>query len=331
MKIEKLPSGSYRVRKMYKGINYSVVFDTKPSQKEALQALSKEMDAHPGSKKQRMTFKTAAQRYIDLKRNIYSPGTVREYTELIARLSPDFANSYISDITNMDIQNEINIMSKTKAPKTVKDYSSFIAAVIHTFHANLVIQVTRPKIEKNQAYIPVDEDVKKLLHYSKGSMFEVALILACFGLRRSEICALTLDDIEGNIIHINKALVMDINKKWVIKKPKTPAGNRDIWVPDEVIELIRSRGCIYSGFPGSISKYMRASQDHLNLPHFSLHKLRHYYASASHALGIPDSYIMQSGGWQSDTVLKSVYRHALDDKKIEMQKFSADYIKELLF
>ena len=32
MKIEKLPSGSYRIRKMYKGQMYTVVFNEKPTQ-----------------------------------------------------------------------------------------------------------------------------------------------------------------------------------------------------------------------------------------------------------------------------------------------------------
>ena len=50
----------------------------------------------------------------------------------------------------------------------------------------------------------------------------------------------------------------------------------------------------------------------------------------SHALGIPDSYIMASGGWKSDNVLKTVYRHALDDKKEEMQQQAANYICNLL-
>ena len=39
MKIEKLLSGSYRIRKMYKGKMYTVVFDRKPTQKEAMQAM----------------------------------------------------------------------------------------------------------------------------------------------------------------------------------------------------------------------------------------------------------------------------------------------------
>ncbi len=36
MKIEKLPSGSYRIRKMYKGKSYQIVTDYKPTQKEAI-------------------------------------------------------------------------------------------------------------------------------------------------------------------------------------------------------------------------------------------------------------------------------------------------------
>ena len=39
MKIEKLPSGSYRIRKTYKGKTYAVIFDHKPTQKEAMQAM----------------------------------------------------------------------------------------------------------------------------------------------------------------------------------------------------------------------------------------------------------------------------------------------------
>ena len=43
MKIEKLKSGSYRIRKMYKGLVYSVVVDYKPTQKEALILLAHEL------------------------------------------------------------------------------------------------------------------------------------------------------------------------------------------------------------------------------------------------------------------------------------------------
>ena len=43
------------------------------------------------------------------------------------------------------------------------------------------------------------------------------------------------------------------------------------------------------------------------------HALRHYCASQLHALGMPDAYIMERGGWESDGVLKGIYRHTLSD------------------
>lgn len=44
MKIEKLPSGSYRIRQQYKGKRYTVITDYKPTQKEATQLIAAEFD-----------------------------------------------------------------------------------------------------------------------------------------------------------------------------------------------------------------------------------------------------------------------------------------------
>ena len=39
-----------------------------------------------------------------------------------------------------------------------------------------------------------------------------------------------------------------------------------------------------------------------------------------HALGIPDAYIMQRGGWGNDGTFKTVYRHALKGRSNEMRE-----------
>lgn len=38
---------------------------------------------------------------------------------------------------------------------------------------------------------------------------------------------------------------------------------------------------------------------------------------------------MQRGGWGNDSVLKQVYRHALEDKQREMNVVANDYFSEL--
>lgn len=330
MKIEKLPSGSFRIRKMYQGKTYTVVTDYKPTQKEALQLLAAELDKVQESKK-RMTFKTAAEQYIETKENVLSPSTIREYIGTVKRLSADFVDKNLSDITAVDIQKEINLHAKTKSPKTVRNYHGFISSVLKTFRPNLTISTTLPQKTKSEPYIPTDEDVKQVIQASVGTNYEIAIMLACYGMRRSEICALTLDDINDNIVTINKAKVLDKNKKWVIKTTKTEDSSREIWIPDELVAKIREKGSIYDGHPNDISDYLDALQTKLGIPHFSVHKLRHYYASMSHSLGIPDVYIMKAGGWKSDNVLKNVYRHAMKDKEFEMQQFAGEYLKDLIF
>ena len=37
-----------------------------------------------------------------------------------------------------------------------------------------------------------------------------------------------------------------------------------------------------------------------------------------HAIGIPDQYIMQRGGWATDNVMKSVYRGTIDEQSQKM-------------
>ena len=327
MKIEKLPSGSYRIRKMYKGKNYTIVTEYKPTQKEAMQLIVAEFDKVQ-SAKQHMPFQTAAERYIEEKSNILSPSTIRGYESILRNISDKFKSSLISDITSLEIQSEINVYAKTRSPKSTSNAHGFISAVLGMFCPNTIINTTLPQKRAHKDYMPTDEDVKRILEYAKGTQFEIAIILAAFGLRRSEICALTLDDIDGNIVTINKAMVQSATNEWTIKSTKTEAGTRSLYLPDEVVSLIREKGVIYKGHPNSIIIYLQKTQEKLGIPKFSLHKLRHYFASSSHALGIPDQYIMDAGGWKSKHVLGNIYQHAMDDKKKEMQKITAQYYSE---
>lgn len=330
MKIEKLPSGSYRIRKMYKGKTYSIVTDYKPTQKEALQLLAAELDKEQ-VKITHMTFRTAAEKYVDMKRNVLSPRTVKEYTETPKRLSDRFNNLLLSDITQIDIQQEINALSKNKKPKTVRNYHGFITAVLGTFRPDMKISTTLPQKVKNEPYIPSDEDIKKILAHAQGTEYEIPIVLACYGMRRSEICALTVDDITDDIVSINKAKVLNESKEWEIKSTKTTSSTREIIIPTEIADKIREQGYIYNGHPNNITDYLSKVQKELGITHFSLHKLRHYFASKMSAMNIPEEDIMKFGGWETDYVMKAVYRHAMDDKNRQAQRNAANKLRDALF
>lgn len=188
-----------------------------------------------------------------------------------------------------------------------------------------------PQKLKNEPYIPSDEDVKRILDYSKGTQFEIPLILACYGMRRSEICALTTQDIDGDIVRINKAMVQDENKNWIVKTTKTTASTREIIIPTQIADKVREQGYVYKGHPGKISDYLYRAQKKLGIERFSIHKLRHYFASKMSALNIPEADIMRMGGWETDHMMKSVYRHSMIDKQEQAKREAAEQLGKALF
>lgn len=317
MKIEKLPSGTYRVRRTIQGKAVSVTFPYKPSQKEALQALQ---DKYTGADRLRMTFDQAAQEYIKGKKNTISPSTVRGYESIRKNLPDVVKNRQLEDLTAWDIQKYINDLSKDHTPKTVRNHHAFISAILATFNPNLTLNTQLPQKTLKSPYIPSDDDIKRILEDVAGTEYEIPFRLACYGLRRSEICALTPADLDGDILTIDKALVEDENKHWHIKTTKTTNSTRQIIIDSALSALIRSQNRIYDGTPGNLYKELQRVLKRLKIEKFPFHGFRHYYATTAHAIGMPDAVVMASGGWKTDAVMKRIYRHEKQDQVTEMQK-----------
>lgn len=316
MKIEKLNQNSYRVRKTLNKKVYTVVFDHKPTELEAMLALSDKIEVVNQSK--HIPFEVAAKEYVKLKANVLSPTTYREYSKTCDRLSKRFCSLYVDDITPVDVQQEINELSAKRKPKTVRNYHGFISAVLGMYRPNLKLTTTLPKEGEAIIALPTDEQLKLLIEHSKtfsDGMYYVPVMLGCYGLSRSEICALELSDFEDNIVFITKAKVMDVNNKWIIKEmSKTEKRTRQIPLPESLVEYIRNQGYVYNGHPGSITGYLTKACKYLKIEHFSLHKLRHYFCSRLSSEKIDTETILSLGGWKTDHVMKKRYRHAVSEK-----------------
>ena len=84
---------------------------------------------------------------------------------------------------------------------------------------------------------------QKLLSLVEGTDLEIPVLLASSGsLRRSEVSALTQQDVTDTGVIVNKALVQNADKEWVIKQPKTAAGYRFVPLPKPIIEKLRAVG-----------------------------------------------------------------------------------------
>lgn len=329
MKLEKLPSGSYRVRMTFNGKRQSVVFDHKPTENEVMLKFSEKVSTLIDC--EHITFEVAANEYCKLKKNVISPTTYREYTNTCNRLSDAFKVLYIDEITALNLQHEVNNLSSTKSPKTVKNYYGFIMSVIKMYREDFHPNIKLPTGAKRKTHIPTDEEVQKLFEYSKthcSGRYYIPIVLASYGMRRSEICALTLDDIKDGIVTINKAKVFNSDKEWVIKDfPKNESSIRQIPIDSDIAKQIQEQGFVYNGHPGDISCFIADACDALKIEHFSLHKLRHFFCSRLASENIDTETIMSLGGWKTDHVLRSTYRHKVDSKVQE----ASDKLSKILF
>ena len=328
-KAKKLPSGSWRClayshtekiwddkKKEWKEKRIYESF-TAPTKKEAeLMAAEFAVTKDVKKRPENMTLYEAIDKYIQIKEGVLSPTTVRTYKSARRTHFEGIGDLSIRDINSSAIQSWISDLSRRLQPKTIKNTYGLLAATLDMFNPDLHIKVKLPQKKDSAFYTPSDSDIKALLFQIEGTELEIAVLLAAFGtLRRGEICALTDQDIHGNCITVNHAFVRDENNEWILKEPKTAGSKRTVELPGFVIDKMRGiDGYIVKAHPDALSERFRRALKKSGLPKFRFHDLRHYSASILHAIGVPDQYIMQRGGWVSDHVMKTVYRNVIDEE-----------------
>lgn len=278
-----------------------------------------------------LTYSEALDKYIEQRSSVLSPSTIREYKRSRRSDFQQLMDVQISRLTQEQIQKAVNEESSSHSPKSVRNMHGLLSAVLGVYRPDFPLKTVLPKKVRPKIYVPSDSEIQSILKYVEGSEMEIPILLAAFGpLRRSEICALDSDHVNGNVVHVEFAMVLNDMHEWTIKRPKSYAGDRYIDFPDYVIDKIKSiDGRIVSINPSQVSDRFVDVLKRCGVQHFRFHDLRHYCASIQHAIGIPDSYIMQRGGWGNDGVLKSVYRHVLEEKEKEMNDKANEYFSNL--
>ena len=331
-KIEKLPSGNYRLRVV---VGYA---DGKPIRKSfthydkaKLRLIAAEYTDKHRNAVRRLTVSQALDAFLASKQAVLSPSTMRAYKSMASTLKARHAAlcaAYIDDIMPRDMQAFINdLVADGKTPKTVRNFHGLLSASVK-FAGHTLPPATLPQMEKAVIHIPDEDMIKKILSAAKGTRLEIPLELAVIGLRRSEICALTLDDLNGSIIHIHNAKVQGLDKKETTKTTKTYSSDRYVRIPEDLAEKIRAQGYVTDytlhAFSDAFDRLLRSN----GLPHYRLHDLRHFFVSYCHnVLRLSDAQIQAITGHKTSAVMRSNYLHSMRDDKTA--KLVADAISSL--
>ena len=345
-----LPSGKYRYRlyigtgtdgkKLYKSF-------TAPTLRKAQQAADEWAATHKTMDPNNPTFSEAASSYIDAREPVLSPSTTAEYRRQLHYLEehfPMFCRMRMSAVTTNDVQSIVSALTakqkenpavstlpKRITPKTVINYYGFVSTVLKSQGVQIGT-IKLPQRRQTPLNIPENEIITQLLAIIQDTELEIPVLLAAFGpMRRGEICALRMEDIdfETGTVHVHRSMVLDSDKQWREKGPKSTAGERFIIYPKYVTDKIKERGYVAKCTPNTMTRRFIRTLSRHGFEHFRFHDLRHFAASFQIALGIPPEYIMERGGWNNGATMRR-YIHALDEQKKEMSDKANQAFSSLL-
>lgn len=334
-KAKKLPSGNWRVQVGYTDEfgKYCRASFTAETKKEAeFKAAEFLVEQKRSLKPENITLRDLASHYVDSLTNVRSPSTIAGYRKIINNsLDPNILDARIGFITPEMYQKAINEFSKNHKPQTVINVNNVFSNALAWKGIKIAEEIALPKHEKKEISIPSEDEIKKLLATCEGMRIELLIKFAVFlGLRKSEILALQWKDIDINskTLTINKALVKDENKEFVVKQPKSISGYRKLTMPDILVNSLKPTDNpddrVINDSPAALESMYKRVLKKLNMP-YTFHALRHFNASVMLKENIPNRYAKERMGHSTEDMLQKVYQHTFPEKHEEFDTKMNDY------
>lgn len=307
---------------------------TAPTKEQAELRASKYANSKKRNNSGGLTLGDAIARYLEAKKGVLSPSTMRSYRNMEKSYFNEISNIQIYKLTSEDIQTYISNLSQTRAPKTVKNAYALITASIAFFNPDIKFAVKLPPRTIKNNLEASDDDIRELYEHA-SDWLKVCILLAAFGgLRRGEIASLKYKDIGEDYVYVHSDMIMDEKNNWVYKEiPKNMSSVRYARIPNKVIDMIGTgdpEAFIIQHNPNTISKMFIKLRNRLGI-NIRFHDLRHYYASIGAVLGVPDIYVADFGGWRHDSpVLKNTYQNNIKSVSDGYSQKMIDYFNKIV-
>lgn len=330
---KKLPSGKWRclayIGKDENGKRQYKSF-TADNKKEA-EFLAASYLLNKKREESRMTISRAVSEYIESKENVLSPSTIEGYRKMARNWIGEIANMEISDLDTPAAQRFVNVLSRKLSPKSVSNTWGLVSSAVHLQEPEKVLAITLPAKRKQMRELPTAAQVIKAV---KGTNIELPALLAmCCSLRMSEVRGLRYRDVNKNILTVREVRLCLKDGDVKREQTKTFQSTRRITLPAYIVSLIGegkpddyivnlTYSQVYNRFVDTIER--------AGLPHMRFHDLRHLNASVMLALGIPEKYAMERGGWSTPSTLQNVYQHTFSSEREEVDKKINAFFEALL-
>ena len=320
-------SGMWRCQILVDGKRRSVTADSpETAHAQALALREGFIEQQERLAKDAILLEDAIEKYVEDRRPVLSPSTVRSYLETRRNRIKDLQAMRVMEITEDDLQRSISAAAKKGlSAKTIKNDITLAVAVISRYKPISTKSLKYPpKVKKEHKFLETDEIVA-LISACDGQPAEVPILLALWlGMRRSEILGLCWDcvNFKSRQITIKRALVRDDKGSYAIKEyTKNESSSRVVNCPSYILDKINKlpgerKGRLFKTNDTSfIYDNLKDICDREGITFPGVHGLRHTNASVMLSLGIMDKYAMARGGWSTDYTMKNVYQHLFSEDK----------------
>jgi len=339
MKATKLPSGNWRVQVMRDRVTHSF---TSHKKEDAIKMASAFIAGEDYHDREGITVEEALWQYVESKRNVLSPTTIRQYERYIENGFASLKTIPVRRLTSLDVQQSINAETgrkrergdSTVSAKYVKNEFSFLAAAVKLARPEFALRVTLPKQVKTFRDLPDPSEVVKAV---KGSDIELPALLAMWmSLTASEIRGIKVSSIKNGFLVIDETVVQ-IDGKAVHKKAgKAYDRNRRLKIPAYLMDLIKETDAWKAGEgyiePRSGKALSSRFTRIMNKAGYQMrfHDLRHEFASIGSKLLISQKTLQEIGGWSNPQTLTNVYQHSFEADRQKSEKAIDKYFNSLL-
>lgn len=317
------------------------------SQSKAEQDISRQiLDYQNEAYKEKHNFQCLADAMLAEKENTISHNTYQTYKYALLHLAP-FNDKNIEDITPLMVQNLLDTLAKKKLSYSAIHKTKVAFGLILDYGirqnlplSNFMRSIRLPKsVTKPNIKTPTDDIIKAIKSSLDSSAFGLwAFTLLCTGLRRGELAALQVKDIDFdlNSISVYRSVEYINNAPRLKDAPKTASGVRTVPIlsalytplyehcknlPKEHFVFSGETPFLASTIVNEWSKYQKEIGFKVNQ-----HQLRHAYAKLLYRSGVDVKTAQGLLGHKNFQVTMDIYTEF--DKELTAR--SADKLNSLM-
>lgn len=335
---KQLPSGAWRVQVQIDGSRHSVTAGTPEEALAKALALKTKMvkaKQHPED----LTLRKAAEEFISRLEDRRSPTTIDGYRKIIRTDFQGLLDKKLANITPRAVDDAVGEMCRRQSargralsPKTIKNSWAFLQMVLHEYLPDLDVRVRLPEVKRSVTLLP-DQD--EIIRAVVGTSVELPCLLAAWlSLSMSEIKGLTKSkSIRGEYLIVGQETVVYAYGHELRKAGgKEASRTRILKIPAYLKQLIDKvdGDVIVPETSRSIVRRYKTVLAKAGVPYLKFHGLRHLNASLMAGLHIDRATARQRGGWANNTVMETVYTHALEDSMEQADRKMDGYFMKVI-